>query len=316
MACQIISGPRMFDLSRDKEGHRTYNIAHLVEGTPGVDGVFSALNTPGLPAIGSFWNFLSETDIWAYCTAEASVKVHGSDEGHKPKIFKVSQVFTTKPYSRCQDDSIEDPLLEPQKISGSFIKTTVAATVDKDDEPIETPTGEVINNMEFDENRPTVRIEQNVTALGLATFAEMVDKVNVSPLWGLPVRCIKLSNVSWSRKVYGTCDYYYTRTFDFDVNFNTFDKTVYPRCEEVKGHWSVLDSQAATWVTTTDLERYFAKGHAADVSLGIERKLGQPAKTYVDANGERWDGTGAQPSVLVQKYKEADFTTLGIPITW
>src|SRR5690606_22693106 len=80
------------------------------------------------------------------------------------------------------------------------------------------------SNVEFDANRPTVWVDQNVSSLGLATFASMIDCVNDRPLWGLPKRRIKLSNVTWERKMYGTCRFYYTRKLEFDIRYDGFDR--------------------------------------------------------------------------------------------
>ena len=117
---------------------------------------------------------------------------------------------------RCNTTSIENPLAEPQKVSGTFIKYTRELVWDKDGDLLIYSSHEPIKggDVEFDRNRPSVRVEQNVSGLGLATFAAMVDTLNDATLWGLVARCIKLDNVSWERKLYGVCTYYYTRIFD------------------------------------------------------------------------------------------------------
>jgi hypothetical protein len=54
----------------------------------------------------------------------------------------------------------------------------------------------------------------------------MIDTLNDATLWGLPKRCVKLSNVSWERKYYGSnfSNIYYMVRYEFDIDFETFDK--------------------------------------------------------------------------------------------
>jgi hypothetical protein len=46
----------------------------------------------------------------------------------------------------------------------------------------------------------------------------MKDTVNSVPLWGFPRRCVKLSNFSVEVKYYGTCQVYYARSLDLEIN--------------------------------------------------------------------------------------------------
>lgn len=230
MAATLIDGQRKWSSNRDeKEGHRSYNILHVVKTTTPLDGPATVMQTPGLPTIGSTWNFDNDIDVWAFCTPFMKVTPLQEKEGDKVKFWKVEQKFTTaRNNQRCQDATIENPLLEPQRVSGSFIKYTEEAVTDKDGGPITNSSHELIRgpHVEFDKSRPTVQIGQNVLNLGLATFSDMVNKVNSVPMWGLPVRTVKLSSVSWTRNVYGVCFFYYTRDFEFDIIYETFDRTI------------------------------------------------------------------------------------------
>jgi hypothetical protein len=118
--------------------------------------------------------------------------------------------------------------LEPQKISGTFAKYTKEAVFDRNGNAIVTSSWERMKGpeVEFDHNRPAVRVEQNVVALDLATVAPMIDTVNDATLWGLAERTIKLTNFAWERKLYGSCNFYYTRVFDFDIDYNTWDRNL------------------------------------------------------------------------------------------
>jgi hypothetical protein len=45
-------------------------------------------------------------------------------------------------------------------------------------------------------------------------------------MWGLAARTVKLAGFTWAQVFYGTCDYYYTRDFDFEINYGTWDRTL------------------------------------------------------------------------------------------
>lgn len=330
MTATLRGGPVTKRLDRDEEGHREYAIIHLVETDDTSDGPEVVMNCGGLPTIGSYWNFGNDSDPWAFCWPNMKVTIHKEREGDPAKWWRVEQKFSTRPLKRCQDESIEDPLLEPQKISGTWTKYTELAKYDKDGdlirysdlEPITTPENE------WDVGRPAVRIEQNVASLGLATFAGMIDHVNDSALWGLAARCVKLSNVSWERLLYGVCSYYYKRIFDFDVNINTFDRTVADEGTKVlNGHWEdrASSDKFGKWVLDNiggaapdaDNPSHFIryKDWRGENSRVLLDGHGLPAVHYHQVGtGTYVEGTaeGAAP-ITIRKYKEANLLLLGIP---
>lgn len=238
----LIPGQRTWRGRRSREGHRTYSIKYLVECNP-LEGPSSVLQTPGLPAPGSVWRFDHDLDVWATCKLEAEAAIHEEREGDPATIWSVTQTFSTESDGkRCRDQQIEDPLLEPAKISGSFVKYNEEARYNRFGNPIVTSSFEIIRGpqVEFEKNRLTVRIEQNVASLyqAVALPAQMMDNVNSAPLWGLPKRTIKLSNGTFEKKFYGFCYSYYTRVLDFSVDFNTFDRDLLDEgTKALNGHW-------------------------------------------------------------------------------
>lgn len=244
---------------RDEEGHREYKVQHLVEADP-TDGPANVLQTPGLPLPGSLWIVDNDVDIWAWCRFNTDVRLHPDyREGEKAKWWIVEQTFGTKPppLQRCQDQQFDDPLLEPPKISGEFVKRSEETVRDRFGAPVINSAWEQLRGpqIEFDVSSPAVRIEQNVARLGLELFGPMVNTVNAFPLWGLPRRCIKLSNVSWERKYYGQCYPYYTRTLEFEINVTSdengllvsgFDRELLDEgTKALNGHW---DDASGNWV--------------------------------------------------------------------
>ena len=322
MAARLISnfspGRVAWEAERDAEGHRIYTIRHRVFTTTSVDGPQVVMNAPGLPLVGSAWNFGNDLDLWAFCTPNMRVIPDQTPGGEPSTYWTVEQVFSTLPRERCQDTTIEDPLLEPQKVSGSFLNFTKEADEDKDGNAILTSSHERVRGteVEIDEARATVVIEQNVLNLGLETFTPMVNTVNDDTLWNLATRKIKLSRVSWSRKVYGVCTFYYTRRFEFDIDFNTFDREITDVGTKVlNGHW-----EATGW-TLDDINSLPPDKDRPDHFIRVPDRKGEIFDSILlDGDGE--PNTTGTPVVIplatasggsVQFYPESDFLTLDIP---
>lgn len=210
----------------DPEGHRTYKVRYKVWTQSNQDGPAAAMQTPGLPAIGSTYAYGTglEYDLWAWRQPGMEVeKVPGNAEGDFPYVWYVTLTFSTKPrrrdQERPQDSDVQDPLAEPQKASGSWVKEKEVATEDRHGNPVIYSSFEPIVGPlnEWDADKDQVVIEQNVAALDYPTFAAMKNCLNDRPLWGFPARAIKLSGASW-RKNWGKHNsVYFTRTFTFQI---------------------------------------------------------------------------------------------------
>jgi hypothetical protein len=248
MTCTLMDGHVSWEMVRDEDGHRDYKVKYLVRADT-TDGPANVIRTPGLPGPGTFWQIDDDEDLWAWRKWNATVKVHKEKEGDPSEWWIVEMLFSTKPPKNCKDAHVEDPILEPQRLSGSFSNYNEEATRDRHGRPILTSSHEVIRGpqVEFDKNRAQIKVEQNVLDLEIALWSPMVDTVNDDVLWGMPRRTIKLSNVSWDRKHYGQCYFYYARTFTFDVRFETFDRDLLDEgTKALNGHWEdglwVLDN--------------------------------------------------------------------------
>jgi hypothetical protein len=282
------------ELVQDKDGHRDYDATFLVRTDDKDDGPVTIANAPGLPQTGSIWNFGNDSDPWAFCWPNLRVtKAPEAEWKRQPRAWEVTRRWSTKPLNRCQDQAIGNPIFEPQKLSGSFIKFTEMPAFDKDGDAILSSSHELIP-LEFDANRPTVRISQNVLSLDLPVVSEMVDTVNNHIMWGLGLRRVKLSDFAWERKLYGLCNYYYTRTFVFDINFNTFDRLV----RDV-GHMVLKPGG------DKDDPRDFIRAKDSNDENVVLYPL--------DGNGARATSLATAASILVQKYEESNFWLLQIP---
>jgi len=288
--------------TRDDEGHKTYKGTWKVETTDPDDGPQTIASAAGLPAIGAYWNYGNDSEAWAFRYPNETIKpLKRSNE--KNYHWTVDLTFGTRPLQRCQTTSIENPLLEPVKMGGSFVRYTREATHDRNGDPILSSSHEMLRGsaVEFDENRPTVWIEKNFSANQLTTFGPLIDHLNDATLWGVDPRCVKFSNVTWEKKWYGACTAYWTARYFFDINFETFDR-------------SVLDEG------TKILRPGGDKTNPQDFVLAKD-KHGQNKRVILDGNGNEWDGNsyssssaGSGPgSVDIEKYEEANLLLLGIP---
>lgn len=317
MTASVIGGPVTQELDRDDDGNRTYMVTHRVKTTDVDDGPSVVMTASGLPSPGSFWQFGNDYDAWAFCTGFARVRKHQSvTEGSPTYHWTVQQKFATLNPQRCNTTTIDNPLLEPMKVSGSFVKYTKEVTQDKDGNPLENSAHEMLRGsiVEFDHNRPTVRIEQNVASLGLNVFAGMIDTVNDAPLWGLSARMAKLSNVSWERLYYGTCNVYYKRIFEFDVDFTTFDRVALDEGTMALGR---LDKTTGLWDSTTD----FAPGVPLDADNPIHFSRvkdiqGENKKVILNGAGVPVSDIASIGTIDIQYYGESNFLSLGIPTSF
>ena len=317
-------GRRDWWLEKNEEGHREYHITHLVETGSSDDGPMIVMQCAGLPVTGSIWAFGNEIDPWAFCKPYMSVKkLTGPREGHPFTRWTVEQVFSTKPRNRCEDETIEDPLLEPMTISGSFTNAQREATYDKDGLPIMTVSFEQMRGpgLMFDAPNPTVRIGQNVASLGLSTFAQIIEEtpLNDAPLWGLPARCVKLSNITWEQKTYGTCDFYYTRTFEFEINYLTFDRYETQQGNKSRDGFWEAGTDPPEWVLTGTMDPDVASSYTQHKDRNKENTTTHyydHTRAGADASKKGWpytDPTYPPLRSFIQKYGESNLLVLGIP---
>lgn len=320
----VLLGPRTWSMTRDEEGYRVYNLTNRIETTSKYDGPQVVANTPGLPLPGSFWAIGNDVDLFAYCTHD--LKVTPVNEGKPNYYWDVENTFTNKPKSgkKCSESSLDDPLLEPQKISGSFNKVQTIAVYDRYGNEIkysshERPKGELL---EFDDNKATVRVEQNVPDLQLPLLTLLINTVNSFELWGIPPRCVKFDNVSWERKFYGQCYIYFVRTLEFDINFNGFDRELIDEGNMVlRGRWD-LTSGPSNWRLTpingvdpdpdnpSDFIRATdAYGNPIHMILN---GAGLPANAFIGSDSA--SGQRTTPGVItVEYYSSSDLALLNIP---
>jgi len=253
-------GPLEWSGSRDQDGHRTYRVRWQVVSNSSGDGPAAVMTTPGLPLPGTIWSLDNDIDMWAWCRPDMDIRPRHTSEPNY--YWDVEQTFSTKPPDlgkpgtpggrgepiTCSGSTIQNPLLEPPRISGTFAKYTREITHDIFNRPIRSSSHEPLRGaaLEFDEARPTVNIEMNFPFLNQLIF-QAINHINLGPMWGCPARTIKCANITWERKYYGSCFRYYTLRFEFEINYETWDRWAQDEGSRVlNGKWNATRSE---WLT-------------------------------------------------------------------
>lgn len=342
MTAVVRGGPLVWEGERDDDGHRTFSVTHRVV-LSGTDwGPAAVMTASGLPTPGSYWLFtrtagsLSDIDVWAFCTPYMKVSAaKGFKQGEVITHWDVEQRFTTRPLKRCNTTTIEDPLLEPPRVSGSFVQRLVEAQRDRFGNLLKNSAHEMLKGpqVEFDDHTHQVQIEMNSATLDLQTVTLMMNTVNDAPLWGLPERCVKLSGFAWERLLYGVCNYYFRRSFQFDTDANTFDRDVPDEGTKVlTGYWGDTEGEstgtnATGWVLRNvdggppdpsnpqHFQRY--KDRNGENCRVLLDGAGLPAETIIfNGTGGAGTSSGNVAQIHIEKYSESNFLLLGIPTSF
>lgn len=280
----------------EDSGHRTYKITYLVESGPN-DGPANVMQTPGLPTPGNYYIIGDDVDLWAWCRFDCDVTQYAHKDGEYPRYWSITLTFSTKPlpggpygFARCTDTPIQDPLLEPAKISGGFKNYTEEAHYDRFGNRLLTSSHEHLTGpqVEFENGRSTVRIQMNVASFSLATITSMVHTVNSAEMWGMPARCLRFSDFQWEEQYHGLCNKYYTLTFEFEADARGFDRDLPDEGSKALSGSFVSasgSSNESTWVLKN------INGQSPDKNnpqhfIRYQDRNGNPSKVMLNGQGQ------------------------------
>jgi hypothetical protein len=320
-------------LDRDAEGHRDYTVKWLlktndseVEGQ--ATGPWEVMQCEDLPKVGQHWLAAhngdpssQELDTNAFCHPDMTVAPVVDKE--TSDFWIVSQKFSTRPIAvkfGDLDNFEKDPLLEPVKVGGSYVKYTEVRPKDSEGKAITNSSHEPFHGKEVEKdcNRATVWVECQTDILPLAIGTEFLDTLNRDTLWGLPPASIKLSNLTWERLVHinGAQElrYIFKTRYEFDIRVKpqteAGDPTGYYEgdwTQEILDHGHTLTQVAGT-DPVTDPNKYIRHKDGNDENLGV----------HLDGKGRKLTDL-SQPVYLEFKFYPAtsDFTQLAInfPVT-
>jgi hypothetical protein len=250
--------------------------------------------------------------------------------GEPHRFWKVTQHFMTPSLQqkRCQDTSVENPLNEPDRISGGSSNYTEEAFYDRFGVPYLTSSHELLRGsiVEFDDGKDYIEIEQTVADDEVDTLSSLKHYVNSTNMWGLGKRMVKFSNYTWNRYVYGTCTYYFTRKLRFDIDYTTFDRVALDEGQMVlNGHW-----EGGSW-TLDNLEDDEGNDLGPpDPSnplhfVRFKDRNGENATVVLDGAGKPADlsptgtgsGAGTVGTIDLEHYPQTDLVTaLGLPTSF
>lgn len=289
-------------LDIEESFHRNYKIKWLIETDDVRDGPTRVMNCPGVPTVGSPWIFGNDNDSLAYCWPQWTVSQFNSSSHEPNSLWVLEQPFSTRfDLIGMKKEDIENPFAAPPDLSGTFAKYQEEKRFDYLGKVIRTISHEIRRGeqVKFDANRPSVSIGMNYPSLGLNVFAFMIDNVNESPMWGLAARCVKLSNIRWTRNVY-RFGYFYTRSYDFEVDYKTFDRELPQEgTKEIKPGLDITNPK--NWEVRKDKQ--------GNIIPGV-----MPYKT----NGQDWDFVDETllAKQTVRYYPQTNFFVLGIPASF
>lgn len=305
----IALGPRDWEMTRDEDGHRDYDLEWLVETSHVDDGPFMVLQAGGLPLVGSIWSFGNETDPYAFCHPTWRIRRYKGDN-EPGNFWTVNTPFSTRPIKRCQDQQIENPMAEPPRTGGSFTKFTKERAIDRNGKLITSSSWELFRGaaVEFDDNRPNVSIGLNLVTLPLQNIAQLIDTLNDSNMWGLEPRMVKLSNCTWRRLLFGTCAYFYTVGYEFDIDFDTFDRELVDEGTKVLRGWGADDPIAERLVPDGSVEK-------DPKNFQVYKDVnGENTRALLDGVGRPLDDGEDPHKIKFEYYPEANLLgTLGLP---
>lgn len=245
---------RAWRVDSDNRGIVTYKALFIIQTDSTRDGPSLVSRAPGLPLVGAVWNYRGDVDPTVFCTSRFRCYPHPKLKEKPGKVWFVEKFFKTPDSTAgeedeeetCVDFQVDNPLLKPPRISGSFVSQLRKTAFDKDDNQILTSSKEEIL-LDIDTYYPTVRIEQNVPTMDLDQLTRAMYKLNEKPMWGLEAEEARLIRASWRKKYYGACFAYYNRVLEFDINFLKFREFRTDKGTRVlAGRW-VNDASTGKW---------------------------------------------------------------------
>lgn len=306
MACVVV-GRLTWGGGTEPDGHRNYFVRWLVRGDY-TDGPAQAMQAVGLVLPGVAWSFGPEADSVAYCLPTKKFGMHKEKEGEVHRWFTIEQNFSTKPAGSCADQSIDDPLLMPIKVSGGFTKDKEEAVRDRFGERIVNSAFEQMRGPqnEWPANKSTLKFEMNVATLDLGALTKMVNTVNDATIWGFPPRTVLMLPFTWEEKYYGQCFKYFTLVLEFELiwelyedddgylQYKTWDRDLLDEGTKcLRGHWDTSRASLTfgQYIVDDDPDDPGVKLSPDNPANFVKFKdfKGENAKVILDGHGRPWN---------------------------
>lgn len=282
------------------DGDREYKRFFLVRTSSQDDGPLTVALATGLPLVGETYRYpgtattpgptLTEYDTGVY----AGEMVPKLADKNKKTLWAIEVPYTSTPTGKATGGPA-DPLDEPPKFSGSFLRVNEIFEEDNEGNAILMSSGEPPDPpLEEGVSYPTLRIEMNVASPALALWADYANAVNTGTFWGLGARKWAIEKIDWQDQFRGNGSRYVTVVFEFAAKYNTWDRRFLDR-----GYYRKVVAPVAGKILITDID-------------------GQPvnAPRLLDGSGNVLE-EGSDPVYITKKLRpERSFGSLGVPTAY
>lgn len=197
-----VAYPIKTQISIDREFNRTYTSTYQVL-TEHTDGPMTVLNSSGVPSRYGVYVWGRDIDVWAYlhsitATPEGEDVGDGTGSGRYRK-WNVNATHSSKSDARDGQQNRDNPIFEPAKVRGSFIKNTVQAYRDRNNKPIVNTAKEpILPPFQKESSLDSLHITFNTPTINLGLRSSYRDSVNSNSMWGLIRRQIKMASWTYS----------------------------------------------------------------------------------------------------------------------
>ena len=188
--CEMLSGTA--------EGERSYLSTYQAISDDPQDGPLTVTTSPLLP---SFTDHLVAGNDVDFGVFPVNYKAKRPIRTNRLN-WEVYITFSTKGTKRHESYQ-DDPVLQAPIVSGGGVRFSRITMHDKDGNAITNSAGDVVVDVEMDDDRGTLRIQKNFATLELAQFHEFKNTVNDATFWGLGPREWKMSFPRWEQKFRG-----------------------------------------------------------------------------------------------------------------
>jgi hypothetical protein len=264
------------------------------------DGPLEVSQANGIPVYLEPYAFGREQDNGV---KRDGIEIDLRDERDTRKVYRVVCTFTNKQVSTppgvIEND---DPVLLPPDISGDFVSTEIPLLKDKAGDPVLNSAGYPFESTD-DDAYPTLVIAKNFNSISLPLLADYVPSVNVNEFWGLEPRKAKLVKAPWQRLFKANGVPYYRITFEWHINWQTWDFM------PADAGWYWYDKTLVRYSRCVDRDGIPA---ARVMPLDGEGQQQNPDDTW-----KYWDGVSLSsnndlmPSFKIKR--ERNFALLGVP---
>lgn len=282
------------------ESERSYTVKFRVFTNNRSDGPQEASSASIIPRRGDPYIYGADND---YGAIRSGITISLTNVRDSMKDWTIVCTFTSRPMRTHPDAfQVDDPVLLPPEIGGSFLMMQKPVTRDKDGNCVVNSALDFFEGLTVEDGLPTLTIAKNYATIDLAQLSDFCPSVNSTPFWGMGVRCWKLTAAPWKRLWKGSGVPYYQISYEFQLNWETWDLKPADR------GWYKADNYQKVRVTDKD-----------GVPLSVQEWLDGDGNS-LDLSSQQykyWDGVSLKDSGPVMEafrvMRERNFALLKVP---